>query len=117
MCVCIYFIMRSSLINKIKEVGILRAIGVSKKNLVFRFFVESAVLFGLTVFVGFIATSAFIAVTTDFSSLMAEVMYYPVWLATCVFVLLFGTSTLFGIIPILSLLRKTPSEILSKYDI
>ncbi len=117
MCACMYFIMRSSLMNRIKEVGILRAIGVSKKNLVFRFFVESAVLFALTVFIGFVATTAFIASATEASELMSEVMYYPGWLAACVFALLFGVSILFGILPILSLLRKTPSEILSKYDI
>ena len=36
MSVCMYFIMRSSLMSRIKEVGIYRAIGVSKKNLVFK---------------------------------------------------------------------------------
>ena len=33
MSVCMYFIMRSSLMNRIKEIGIYRAIGVSKRNM------------------------------------------------------------------------------------
>jgi ABC-type antimicrobial peptide transport system permease subunit len=103
--------------GRIKEVGIYRAIGVSRKNLIFKFFIESLVLTTLTVFIGYIATSTFISVALGMSSLVEEVFYYPIWLALAVFLLLYAVCTLCGIIPIFSLLRKTPSEILAKYDI
>jgi hypothetical protein len=32
-------------------------------------------------------------------------------------VVLYGVNILFGLLPIITLLRKTPSEILAKYDI
>lgn len=117
MSLCMYFIMRSSLMNRIKEVGIYRAIGVSKKNLVFKFFIEAVVLTTLTVFLGYLATSGFLMVCLGMSSLVADIFYYPTWLAGAILAILYTISLFFGTLPILSLLRKTPSEILAKYDI
>ena len=117
MSVCMYFIMRSSLMNRIKEVGIYRAIGVSKKNLVFKFFVEAVLLTTLTVFVGYLLTSTFLFACLGMSALVEEIFYYPMWLAGAVLLILYLISLFFGTLPIISLLQKTPSEILSKYDI
>ncbi len=117
MSVCMYFIMRSSLMNRIKEVGIYRAIGVSKKNLVFKFLIEAIVLTTLTVFVGYLLTSAFLVACLSASAMVESIFFYPVWLAGALLVLLYALSLICGTLPILSLLRKTPSEILAKYDI
>ena len=117
MSLCMYFIMRSSLMNRIKEVGIYRAIGVSKKNLVFKFFVEAVVLTTLTVLIGYILTSGILFACLGMSSLVAEIFYYPIWLAGAILVILYVISLFFGTLPIISLLKKTPSEILAKYDI
>ena len=117
MSVCMFFIMRSSLMSRIKEVGIYRAIGVSKKNLVFRFFIESIVLSVMTVMVGYLISSGFLFACLGISSLVSEIFYYPLWLAVADFVILAVLSLFCGTLPILSLLRKTPSEILAKYDI
>jgi ABC-type antimicrobial peptide transport system permease subunit len=117
MSLCMYFIMRSSLMSRIKEIGILRAIGVSKRNLVFKFFIEAAVLTVLTIFIGFLLTSGFIYACFGISSFTAQLLYYPAWLALADLSLLLAISLFFGTLPVLSLLRKTPSEILSKYDI
>jgi hypothetical protein len=117
MIVCMYFIMRSSLLNRIKEVGISRAIGVSKKNLSFKFFVESLVLTVLTSFVGFVITSIFIKTCMMLSPMMSTVFFYPWWYALILLAVLTAVTSVCGMIPILGLLRKTPSEILAKYDI
>jgi hypothetical protein len=74
-------------------------------------------LTSLTVFLGYLATSAFIFACMNLSPLVAEVFFYPVWLAGIVLVVLYALSLVCGTLPILSLLRKTPSEILAKYDI
>ncbi len=117
MSICMYFIMRSSLMNRIKEIGIYRAIGVSKKNLTFKFFIESIVLATLSVFIGYLITSAFLYLATGMASMIADLFYYPVWLALAVLALLYAMSAFFGTLPIVTLLLKTPSQILSKYDI
>lgn len=113
---CMYFIMRSALMSRIKEIGIYRAIGVSKKNLVFKFFVEALLLTTLTVFIGYLIMSGFLAALGT-SSLMGYILYYPFWYALIVLAVLYGVCILCGILPVLTLLRKSPSAILSKYDI
>lgn len=115
MIICMYFIMRSSIMNRIKEIGIYRAIGVSKRNMIFKFFVEALVLTTLTVFIGFLFMS--IIVSLIYKNVGAIFVFYPVWYALIVFVFLYAICLLCGVLPILTLLRKTPSEILSKYDI
>ncbi len=117
MSVCMYFIMRSVLMSRIKEVGIYRAIGVTRKNLCFRFLIEALVLTTLTVFIGFLVSSGGLIYLLSTSTLMASMMYYPVWLAGIVLVILYALSAICGILPILSLTRKSPAAILAKYDI
>lgn len=117
LCICIYFIMRSSLMKGIKEVGIYRAIGVTKKNLAYRFLIESAVLTALTTLIGFLLSSAVMRLWLHTTPLMEQIFYYPLWLAGCLLILIVGICLLCGVLPALTLLRKTPSEILAKYDI
>ena len=103
--------------NRIKEVGISRAIGVSKKNLAFKFFVESLVLVVRTCIVGFIVTSTFIWGCIALSPMMGTVFFYPWWYALLLLTSLILVSAVCGMIPIKGLLRRSPSEILAKYDI
>ena len=117
LCICVYFIMRSSLMKGIKEVGIYRAIGVTKKNLIFRFFIESAVLTALTTLIGFLLSSAVMRLWLRATPLMEQIFYYPLWLAGALLILIVGVCLLCGVLPAATLLRKTPSEILAKYDI
>lgn len=117
MSVCMYFIMRSTLMGDIKEVGICRAIGVSKKNIIYRYFVEAAVLFALTVFVGFIISSGGVWGLLSGGRFMQSFVYYPWWLSLITFSGLFGICAFCGILPVLMLLSRTPAQILSKYDI
>ena len=117
MSLCMYFIMRSVLMGRIREIGIYRAIGVSKKNMLFRFATESLVLTTLTVFVGYAFTSALMFAWTGSSQTMSSIFYYPVWLAAVLLIFIYAICLLCGTLPVASLLRKTPSEILAKYDI
>lgn len=115
-CVCIYFIMRASMMSRIKEVGIYRAIGVTKRNLSFRFMVEALVLSTCTLALGYAAAA--IAVTKlSAVSYLSSMFYFPTWLCIGLLVLIYLVVILFGTLPIRSLLRKTPSAILAKYDI
>ena len=117
MSLCLYFIMRSSLMSDIREIGICRAVGVSRRNLVFRYFVEMLVLFALTIFLGYLAASGALLWLSGAHSVIRQLLYYPVWMALITLGALFGVSVACGLAPICSLLRRTPAEILSKYDI
>ena len=116
MCLCVFFIMRSSFMSRVREVGILRAIGVTKKNLTFRFAIETALLLLLTVVPGYLLSAWFIGSLAD-APFVSDIFYFPLWMAAALFALILAVSMFFGILPASSLLRKTPSEILSKYDI
>ena len=115
--VCMYFIMHASVMNRIKEVGIYRAIGVSRKNLIFKFFIEAALLTLFTVLVGYALSSIVLRLMIGGSALMTDIFYYPLWLALSVFGIITSITLFFGTLPIILLLRKTPSQILAKYDI
>ena len=114
---CLYFIMRSALLGDIKEVGINRAIGVSRRNLCYRYFVETMVLFVLTIFVGYLLTSWLMAALSAMGNGLMMIVYYPWWIALAALALIFAVTTLCGQLPIRTLLRRTPAEILAKYDI
>ena len=117
MSLCMYLIMRASMMGRIREIGIYRAIGVSKPNLIFRFFVESLAVTSLTVLIGYLFSTCLISAWLIKVPLVGNYFYYPAWMALAVLGLLYGIGALCGTLPVLRLLRRTPSEILSKYDI
>ncbi len=117
LCVCMYFIMRSALMNRVKEVGIYRAIGASKRNILFKFLIETAVLIALTVFIGFAVMSGFIHLCITLTAQALNLFFYPAWLAVLTFAALVGVCLICGVVPVFTLLQKSPSQILAKYDI
>ncbi len=116
MCLCMFFIMRSSFMTRVREVGILRAIGVTRRNLVFRFAVEAGLLILLTMVLGYLGSAWFIGSLAG-APLFSTIFYFPIWLAAGLLLVICAAAMFFGILPALQLLRRTPSEILSKYDI
>ena len=110
-------IMRAGLMSRVKEVGIYRAIGVTKGNLIFRFLIEALVLCAVTVLTGFLAMSLLMRHWVTHSALMKILFHYPLWMMLLLFLLLVFLCAFCGVLPVMLLLRKTPSEILAKYDI
>lgn len=118
MVLCLFLIMRSGLMASVRQIGILRAIGVSRRNLLFRFFTESLVVFTLTVLPGYLLASGMLAwLEGEAGTLMENAFYYPAWLAALTVLFLAAITVLCGTLPILSLTRKTPAAIIAKYDI
>lgn len=114
---CMFFIMRSSITSDVKEIGIYRAIGVSRKNIVFKYFVESNLIFFLTEFIGFVGTVGVIAAATSGSASVEDLMYLPWFVVLALGVFLYAISTLCGILPVTLLIKKPPAAIIAKYDI
>ncbi len=116
MCLCSFFIMRSNFMSRVREVGILRAVGVAKRNIIFRFAVEGAVLTTVTLLPAYLITSAFVSSLSS-ATLTSSSFFYPLWLSVGTLTVIYLATVLFGVLPAATLLRKTPSEILAKYDI
>lgn len=115
--VCIFFVMKASTMHRIKEIGIFRAVGMSRRNVLLKFLAESTALTTISVLPGFIIASALIKLWTNQSVLIKDVFYLTPVMEIVLFVFIYFICIVAGIIPIAFLLRKTPSEILSKYDI
>lgn len=115
--ISIFFIMRTALFSRIKEVGIARAIGVRKSNLIYKFYVESLSIVALIIAVMHIITSIVIWFFMSLNIEVYSMFYLPAWLFILSLLIEIIVISFAAILPVLTLLRKTPSEILAKYDI
>lgn len=109
-----FFLMRSKMISQIYNIGVYRALGKKKIHFIFDNIIEIVALTTITTVVGY---SIMMYVIFEFSKLTQSVsgilfLYYALGL-----IFIYLCSILIGLIPIILLLRKTPSEILTKYDI
>lgn len=109
----LYFLMRSSLISRIYQVGVYRALGVKKLNVYKLFLSEILIITLLTSMVGVLAATIFINKVNS----IFPVIFYPWYVSAVSIIFIFGVNIMIGLLPVYSLLRLTPSEILSKYDI
>ncbi len=115
-----YFIIRSSMMNRIYEISVYRALGVKRKDIVKLFFTEILFLLSITSLLGY----AFGTGVAYYIANLFENMQIPFSLflvsPTSIFIglaVMYGINLLFGLLPVFLLMLKTPSEILSKYDI
>lgn len=112
-----FFMMRSKMIHRIYEIGVLREIGASKGRIYRTFFAELLVLVFMTTMIGYLGSlllSHF--ANTKIHGLLNLFRYSPIY-AIGGFVILLGVSIISGMLPIFTLQRKTPAEIVSKYDL
>ena len=117
MVLCMTLVMRSGMMASVKQVGTLRAIGVSRVNLLFRYFCESLMVFAVAVFPGYLFASASLFWISAKTRLLESVFYYPIWLAALTLLFLAAVTAVCGTLPVRSLTKKTPAQILAKYDI
>jgi ABC-type lipoprotein export system ATPase subunit/ABC-type antimicrobial peptide transport system permease subunit len=109
----LYFIMRSSLISRIYEVGVYRALGVKKSNVYKLFFTEVLLI---TVFTSFLGVLIISLIINKINAQM-QVVFYPWYVSILSLLFVFICNVIVGLVPVNRLLRLTPSQILSKYDI
>jgi ABC-type lipoprotein export system ATPase subunit len=112
----IYFMMRSNLINRIYDIGVYRCVGLRKKQIIKLFFFEILMLGAMFVLPGYLIASIVIANIASIPSPYI-LLFFPWWLAFLGIAVFMGIFILVGLIPINSLLKRTPSEIIFKYDI
>lgn len=113
--VFMFLTMRSSLISRIYEVGVYRALGIKKREISKIFIAEIAIITLISSFVGYLIASVFI---WEINSLFnMTVVRYPWYVAISALVFIVAFNFIVGMIPVRLLLRKTPTEILTKYDI
>jgi putative ABC transport system permease protein len=112
-CIFLYFLMRSSLFSRIYTIGIYRALGVRKAEIYKIFLTEILAITLLTGIAGVLAVSWIVG---EVNSIYAFI-FYPWYIPVISFVFVLCVNIFVGLLPVFSLMRLTPSQILSKYDI
>ena len=113
--VFLYFIMRSNIIARIYEVGVFRTLGVRKSN-IYRLFLTEIII--LTVFTSVVGVLILAVLINGINNILPITFVYFPWyisVISIVFILISNISV--GLIPVRGLLKLTPSQIISKYDI
>lgn len=111
-----FFVLRSSLLSRIYEVSVYRALGTPKRDLRKIFLVEAFILTLFTSLLGYLLTSYVLVRLQVMTEGFFEVVKITPLSFTIGLAIIFATNILSGIIPVSNLLRKTPSEIISRYD-
>ena len=115
----VYFSTRSRIIADVKTIGIYRSMGATRLDIIKNYFLDIILETTFTTLLGYILT------ITIYSSLMKKI-YEILGVSKNIgnpLLFIFGglliyiIDVVFGLIPVMNLLRKTPSEINSKYDI
>ena len=112
----IYLMIRSSFLSRVKEIGILRAIGLKKKD-IYKMF--SGEIFAITLMAstpGFLLMSYIIYQLTNVPFIGSYLVFSPIMLIIS-YVLILFFNLFFGLIPVYRVIRKRPARILSRNDI
>lgn len=112
-----YFIIRTSMIERIYNLGVYRSLGISRWDIQKLFVIEGALLTTMSSVVGYLAMSYVLYQIQNASLELVNVLQItPLTLGLGV-VFIYLINLVSGLLPVSLLLRKTPSEINAQYDI
>jgi len=111
----LYFVMRSNMISRIKEIGIYRALGLRRYNIYKMHLGEILAITSLFSFSGYIL-ALFVMFQSNRKILIPVFkLNFPVLFGSLAIIVII--NVLVGLLPVFRLMRNTPQAILSKYDI
>lgn len=111
--IMLYFLMRSSTINKIREIAIYRALGMRNRTVILTQFLELVSIISLYALPGYLFAIIFMVLT---NGVLAEFSIDLITIGGS-FILIFTIIVLVGLLPILRIVKKIPQKLITKYDI
>ena len=111
-----FLLVYASTASRSKEIGIYRAIGVAKGNVLLKFFYESLALLLFSVGIAFLLIGLPVMISSETGGLFVG-LFLPWWLYLSAFAAVSALMLFICVLPVLLFLRKTPVAILSKYDV
>ena len=112
----IYLIIRTSFLSKIKEIGILRAIGVKKKDIYNMFLGEIIAITTCVSIAGVFLMTYILNMIKDMAEVKGWFIVNFETIGISIF-LIYSFNIIVGLLPVFKVLRKTPAQILSRHDI
>lgn len=111
-----YLMLRSSFLSRVKEVGVLRAIGLKKRDIYKMFMGEIIALTTLTTLPGMAVMAYILNGISKIPIIGGQYLMNPaVFLFSLALIFVF--NMLAGLLPAAGTMRKTPAEILSRNDV
>ena len=112
----IYLMMRSSFLSRIKEVGVLRAIGIKRKDIYRMFLGEIISITTMASLPGIVLMSYILSQVSKipYVDRMFIVNFTTIGISLLI-VYLF--HILVGLLPLFRVIRKTPAQILARHDV
>ena len=111
-----YLMTRSSFLSRIKEIGILRAIGVKKRDIYKMFYGEIIAITTLTSLPGVILMSYILYNISKISYLNDMFIVNPITVTISI-VSIYIFNLIVGLIPVFNVVKKTPASILARHDL
>ena len=114
----VYFSTRSKMILQIKDIGVYRSIGASRFSIVKKYILDIFTNTTLTTLLGYLVSIIIYSlIYAKIQALTNGVYSVPIGIYLMGVLILYLINIIFGLIPVLGLIRKTPAEINAKYDI
>ncbi len=112
----LYFMIRSSLLARIYDIGVYRALGASRWDIHKMFVFEIAVLTTVTSMVGYAITTMIIKEIEKALPPQFTLFHFPVPYIVGGVALIYAINILSGLLPVFRLTLKSPSQILKQHD-
>ena len=112
-----YLTNRSRIVNEIKTIGVYRSIGKSRNCLIYQKLGDNILTTSISTVIGYTLAWVINSFTSEVTQIYSEKVPVNTFIIILGVVVLYFIGIVIGLIPTKSLIRKTPSEINSKYDI
>ncbi len=112
-----YFIIRSSMMKRIYEIGVYRSLGVRRFDIVKLFLIEILLITTFSSVFGFLAMSYALNEVIKASGELVDVFNVSTFTILGGLLIIYLINALFGLLPLFGLLRKTPAQIQTVYDL
>jgi|GEM_PF-12874 len=112
----LYFIIRSSLMTRIYEIGVFRALGASRWDMHKMFVIEIAILTTATSLIGYLIMTFIIKEVDRMISPFLKLFYFPLPYILAGVVLVYAINIASGLFPVWRLTGRSPSQILKHHD-
>ncbi len=112
----IYLMMRASFLSRIKEVGVFRAIGVKKTDIYKMFLGEVIAITTMAGIPGFVLMGYIVYKLSQINTFQYTFLMNPT-VALIAIGIIYAANILFGLLPVVLVLLKTPAAILARTDV
>ena len=112
----IYLMIRSSFLSRIKEIGVLRAIGIKKKD-IYRMFIGEIIAITTVASLPGIALMAYILSQVSKIPYVDRMFIINFQTVGISILLVYLFNIIVGLLPLYKILRKTPARILARHDV